>query len=635
MAVCGSILRARARARPGAASRLLPALALCLAGDVLAAERASYSPAVADDFPELLLWGDTHLHTSMSPDAASLGNRRVTPEVAYRFARGEVVRGMNGMPLKLGTPLDFLVVADHSEYLGLFPRLAAKDPDLLATEVGRRWASFLGEGGEVTPEFIEDYVHVLQGEGDAIGSEAFKRSVWAEVIANAERFNDPGRFTALIGYEWSSMPGGDNLHRVVIFGDGADKAGAVVPFSSNDSADPEALWRYLADYEAKTGGRALAIPHNSNTSGGRMFATADFTGRPFDRDYAERRQRWEPVAEVTQHKGDSETHPLLSPEDEFADYETWDLANLGSSVMQTDAMQPYQYARSALKLGLQQQARLGVNPFRFGMIGSTDSHTGFATAEEDNFWGKMSRSEPSPTRWSQPLLRHEGRPEFEIPEWKMAASGYAAVWARENTRAAIFEAFQRREVYATTGTRIRLRLFAGRGFAPADVYRPNLARVGYARGVPMGGVLGRGDASAPAFLVHAARDPRGANLDRVQIVKGWLARDGALHERVYDIAVSDGRRIGPNGRVERPLASTVDVASASYTNTTGAPELLAYWRDPDFDAGAPAFWYVRVLEIPTPRWTAYDRAYFGVEMDAGVPLVHQERAYSSPVWYVP
>ena len=615
------------------------ALALALAlgwGTTGAAEqRASYSPNVDDDFPTLLLWGDTHLHTNMSPDAASLGNRRVTPEIAYRFARGELVHGVNGMPLRISRPLDFLVVADHSEYLGLFPRLAAKDPALLATDVGKRWAALLGAGGEVSPEFIEDYVHVLQGERDAIGSEDFKRSVWQEVVANAERFNAPGRFTALIGYEWSSMPGGDNLHRVVVFGDGAEKAATVVPFSSNDSADPEALWRYLADYEAKTGGQALAIPHNSNTSGGRMFAPVDFAGKPIDRDYAERRQRWEPLIEVTQYKGDSETHPILSPQDEFADYETWDLANLGSSVMQTDAMQPYQYARPALKSGLQHELRLGANPFRFGMIGSTDSHTGFATAEEDNFWGKMSRSEPSPTRWSQPLLRHEGRPEFEIPEWKMAASGYAAVWARENTRAAIVAAMKRREVYATTGTRIGLRLFAGTGFTPEDAFRPNLARTGYAHGVPMGGVLRRTESGVPAFLVHAARDPQGANLDRVQLVKGWLAADGSLHERIWDVAVSDGRRILASGRVERPVGSTVDVDAASYSNTIGAPELLAYWKDPDFNADLPAFYYVRVLEIPTPRWTAYDRAYFGTDMDPAVPLVHQERAYSSPVWYTP
>jgi hypothetical protein len=613
---------------------------LALLGSVLAPAATlgvgagNYSPHVGQDHPSLLLWGDTHLHTDMSPDAATLGNRRITPETAYRFARGEVVQGMNGMPIRISRPLDFLVIADHSEYLGLFPRLEAGDENLMATEVGKRWASYISTGA-VNQAFIEEWVHSLGAGRDVIGSPAFTRSVWDEVIANAERFNVPGQFSALIGYEWSSMPAGDNLHRVVVFGDDADKVASVLPFTAIDSSDPEQLWAYLADYESRIGGQALAIPHNSNTSGGRMFEPVDFAGAPIDSDYAQRRQRWEPVIEVTQYKGDSETHPLLSPSDEFADYETWDMANIGSVSMQTDAMQPFQYARSALKLGLAHEAATGVNPFRFGMLGSTDSHTGFATAEEDNFWGKMSRSEPSPTRWSQPLLRHENKPEFEIPEWKMAASGYAAVWARANTRQEIVAAMKRREVYATTGTRIKLRVFAGAGFTREDAYKPDLARVGYAGGVPMGGVLQRIADGAPRFLVHAARDEQGANLDRVQMIKGWLDRDGKLQERVFDIAVSDGRGIDSDGRATTSVQSSVDLASASYSNRVGAGEFIVFWQDPEFAADSRAFYYVRVLEIPTPRWTAHDRVFFDIAMDPEVPQVHQERAYSSPIWYLP
>jgi hypothetical protein len=391
----------------------LAALALgCSATAVALASEPSYSPYAGRSFPERLLWGDTHLHTNMSADAGSFGNRDVGPQDAYRFARGETVTAHNGMPLRLARPLDFLVVADHSEYLGLFPHLRAGDPNLLATETGRRWAGIVAQGGRANAQMLMEWGRANFENRDVIGSAEFKNSTWREVVANAERFNEPGRFTAIVGYEWTSMPNGDNLHRVVVFADGADKAGRTVPFSSIDSSDPEKLWAYLADYERQTGGQALAIPHNSNVSGGLMFAPRDFNGEPFDRDYAERRSRWEPVMEVTQYKGDSETHPLNSPEDEFAGYEIWDRINLGGMKPQTPGMQPYQYARSALRIGLAQHAALGVNPFKFGLIGSTDAHTGFAAAEENNFWGKSTKGEPAPGRWHESLFDNPTIPEL-------------------------------------------------------------------------------------------------------------------------------------------------------------------------------------------------------------------------------
>ena len=597
---------------------------------------ASYSPYAGRTFPERLLWGDTHLHTNMSADASSFGNREIAPRDAYRFARGDTVTAHNGMAVRLSRPLDFLVVADHAEYLGVFPGLRAGDERLLANETGKRWAGLMAEQGSGhSMRILYEWGMSLQENRDLIEDPEFGASVWRQVVDNAERFNEPGRFTALIGYEWTSMPDGDNLHRVVVFGDGADKASRVVPFSSIDSRDPEQLWAYLARYESETGGQAIAIPHNSNVSGGLMFAPRDLGGAPIDRDYAERRIRWEPLMEVTQYKGDSETHPLNSPADEFANYETWDKVNLGGMRAQTPAMLPYMYARSALGIGLQQEQSLGVNPFKFGMIGSTDAHTGFAAAEENNFWGKSTKSEASAQRWNVALAENTDHPEFTYREYEMAASGYMAVWARDNTREEIFAAMKRKEVYATTGPRIALRFFGGYDFAPGDENSPDIAAAGYAHGVPMGADLEAAPrGKAPVFLVAAARDALSGNLDRIQIVKGWLDADGRTREHVYDVAWSGDRRPERDGKLPA-VGTTVDVERATWSNTIGAAELSAVWRDPDFDPRQRAFYYVRVLEIPTPRWTAYDQAYFAVRMPASVPQTTQERAYSSPIWYTP
>ncbi|MAG32034.1 MAG: hypothetical protein CL908_14220 [Deltaproteobacteria bacterium] len=595
----------------------------------------SYSPVVREDIPANVYWGDTHLHTRLSVDANGSGNKRLGPDEAFRFARGEDVTAHNGMRVRLRRPLDFLVIADHAEYLGLLPGLEVADPILLETEFGRRWYEMsqadpgTGQLSHMSKEIIVDSFVPAQGR---IESDEFERSVWKRVVANADRHNDAGRFTAFIGYEWTSMIEADNLHRVVIFKDGAGKADRVLPFSAFDSPDPEALWAFMADYERHTGGEILAIPHNANGSNGLMFAPRDFRGRPLTREYVQTRARWEPLYEVTQIKGDAEAHPLLSPTDEFADYETWDRGNLLQTKPKEDWMLQYEYARPALKLGLELEQRLGTNPFKFGLIGSTDAHTGLATAAEDNYWGKVTTKEPAPDRWMGKFFEGAVAPMYS---WELAASGLAAVWANENSREALFQAMRRKETYATTGPRMLVRFFGGWDYEPGDALRSDLATVGYRKGVPMGGDLTQAPkGSAPTFLIRAVRDPDSANLDRVQMIKGWRSESGELEERVYDVALSGGREVGRDGRAP-PVGSTVEIEKASYANSIGAPELATVWRDPAFDPAERAFYYVRVIEIPTPRWTAYDAAFFGIEMGDEVPMVTQERAYTSPIWYTP
>jgi hypothetical protein len=447
-------------------------------------------------------------------------------------------------------------------------------------------------------------------------------------------------FTAFIGYEWTSGPNGNNLHRNVIFRDGKELADQVVPFSTYDSDDPEALWKWMAQYEQKTGGKLLAIPHNGNLSNGLMFDDVTLTKKePLTADYARRRQRWEPIYEVTQIKGDGETHPSLSPNDEFADYYTWDTGSFGEQPKTPD-MLPREYARSALQRGLAYEAKLGTNPFKFGMVGSTDSHTGLSTATEDNFFGKITLVEPSadPIRFEEQIT---GRftpddPSDDQVVGDSAAAGIAAVWARENTREALWDAMKRKEVFATTGTRLRVRVFGGFEFTEDDQYRSDFAKHGYDQGVPMGGDLSNApEGKAPSFLVRALRDPDGANLDRIQIIKGWLDAEGKTHERIYDVAVSDGRKIGADGRCKTPVGDTVDVKNASYTNKIGDPVLGAYWKDPEFDPAQRAFYYVRVIEIPTPTWIAYDEKFFGTKAPDHIKRKQQERAYTSPIWYTP
>jgi hypothetical protein len=385
-----------------------------------------------------------------------------------------------------------------------------------------------------------------------------------------------------------------------------------------DSQNVEDLWAYMADYEEKTGGEALAIPHNGNLTKGNLFAPTNYYGEPIDLDYLKARRRWEPLVEVTQIKGDSETHPLLSPTDEFANFERWPPYR-----PTTRENAQYEYARYGLMWGLDYQARTGINPFKFGMVGSTDSHTGLSAIAEDNFGGNFALIEPTRFR--------------AVGSWWFSASGLAAVWATGNTRAEIFQAMERREVYATTGTRMTVRFFGGWDFDGPDAQSSRLVELGYSRGVPMGGdLVSAPDGRAPKFLIRAVRDPEGANLDRVQVVKGWRDDAGEVHERVYDVALSDGRKLRGK-RKPKPVGSTVDLDTATYSNSIGDPELAVVWEDPDFDAAELAFYYVRVLEIPTPRWTAYDATFYGTadSIPDAAPMTVQERAYTSPIWYTP
>jgi hypothetical protein len=389
-------------------------------------------------------------------------------------------------------------------------------------------------------------------------------------------------------------------------------------------------------YEEKTGGRLLAIPHNGNLSNGLMFDDVTYTGKPLTEDYALRRQKWEPVYEVTQMKGDGEAHPSLSPNDEFADYETWDKASFGPQPKTPD-MLPREYAREAFKRGLGYGEKLGTNPFKFGVIGSTDSHTALSTAEEDNYFGKVTLLEPSadPIRFDEVIAGRPAPKGHQIYARQIGAAGLAAVWARENTREALWDAMARKEVFATTGTRIRVRVFGGFDFEDQDLDRADFAKYGYDNGVPMGGDLkAAAEGKAPTFMIRAMRDPDGANLDRIQIVKGWLDAEGKTHEQVYDVAWSGDRKPDTHGKLP-PVGNTVNVDQATYTNAIGDPVLGGYWKDPDFDPKLRAFYYVRVIEIPTPRWTTIDAKVFGVERPKDVPASIQERGYTSPIWYTP
>jgi hypothetical protein len=603
-------------------------------------EKRPYSPYAGRSFPTRVYWGDTHLHTDLSFDAGAAGCR-LGPSDAYRLAKGEEVTASSGQRVKLSRPLDFLVVADHSDNMGFFPDFLAGKPELLADPQGRKWYDMIqtGKGGEAAWEIVMSF---SQGKFPkaleyAPGTPGF-RSTWKAIIKAAEEANDPGRFTAFIGYEWTSLAAGNNLHRNVVFRDNGDKASNIEPYTTTKplgSNNPRDLWKWMAGYEQKTGGNVLAIAHNGNLSNGTMFPLIEsFNGKPIDREYAETRARWERLYEATQMKGDGETHPFLSPNDEFANYERWDKGNLDLSEAKKPEMLEFEYARAALRNGLKLEQELGVNPYKFGMVGSTDSHTALAAVEEDNFFGKISSSEPSAERAMHPFMKNP-KLGLKIMGWETTASGYAGVWATDNTREALWDAMERKETYATTGPRMIVRFFGGWEFVAADANTRSPATVGYQKGVPMGGDLQQlVPGKSPTFLVAALKDPIGANLDRIQIIKGWLDPKGETHEKVYDIAWSGDRKPDAKGKLPS-VGDTVDVPNATYTNTIGATELIKVWKDPEFDASQRAFYYARVLEIPTPRWTAYDAKYFGIKMPPEVTMKLQERAYTSPIWYTP
>jgi hypothetical protein len=638
------------------------------------------------EHPENVYFGDAHIHTRLSVDASLWGNS-LGPKEVYRFARGEELTSFKGWKAKLRRPLDWTVVADHSDGAGFYQYIEEGADFIVAEPQGARWYEMLqkGENKQMADEIIKALG--LEDIPWNINKPEYIKPSWEETIEAAEEANDPGNFTAFIAYEWSANPDGDNLHRVVIYRDGGDKTRQILPLATigmgEGSQDPETLWQSLQAYEEKTGGRVIAIAHNGNWSSGQMFQeTKSDSKTPFDQSYVESRIRWEPLYETTQIKGDGEAHPFLSPDDEFADYETWDVSNLSFNRRVTTDMLQYEYARSALKLGLKYQEKFGANPFQFGLVGAGDSHTGLPGQEEDNFMGKSASSEPDPERWKEPFRKVEFG---EQPGWSEAASGLTGIWATENTREALWDAMERKEVYATTGTRLKVRVFGGWDFKPGDDQRSDYVALGYDKGVPMGGEL-HGDPQAaavrkafetgetaktqslsflgygtnvpgdpaaagqtytgiatevakqvksPTFVVAALMDPMGGALDRVQMVKGWRDSEGELHEKVYDIAWSDNRIQDPVTGKLPPVGNTVNIAEATWSNSIGDAQLSTVWRDPDFDNREQAFYYVRVLEIPTPRWTCYDAKRFGVTMGPEVPMTTQERAYTSPIWYIP
>jgi hypothetical protein len=593
--------------------------------------KRGFSPYAGRNYPTRVFWGDQHVHTGWSADAGAFG-ATLGPEEALRFARGEEVMSSLGEPAKLSRPLDWVAVTDHSDAAGVIFEIRDGNPDLMVDPLARRWHDMMagGQGVQAASEMI-----AAQSNNkipSVMKDPRLAMTVWEKNTAIMEKYNEPGRFTAFIGYEWTSNAGGgDNLHRNVIYRDGKAKADAVLPMTTFDSENPEDLWKWMSAWEGRTGGSLLAIPHNGNLSNGKMFALNTFEGDPLTREWAETRARWEPMYEITQIKGDGETHPALSPNDEFANFEKWDAANL-AGVPKTPGMIEREYARQALTEGLKLEAALGVNPFKFGFVSGTDTHTGLTTAEEDNFFGKHTGVEPSPHRWEHDVIK---TPQVNVKGWQMAAAGYTGVWATENTREAIWDALKRKEAYSTTGPRMLVRFFGGWDFEPQDAQTRMPADAGYAKGVPMGGDLRTAPGGkSPTFLAAALKDPLSGNLDRIQIIKAWADADGKLQEKVHDVAWSDGRKPGADGKLP-PVGNTVDVANAIWTNTIGSPELIAVWKDPDFDPKLRAVYYARVIEIPTPRWTAYDQKRFGIKMPDNVPMTVQERAYTSPIWYTP
>ncbi len=577
-------------------------------------------------------WGDTHNHTGNSFDVFLFGTPNSTPETAYRFARGEEVESpTTGKPWKLSKPLDFLVVADHAEMIGSIPLMYENTPGIADTKTGKTFLAIAPNKSEENMQKIYDILNYAAfdqpNEANLTAKDlvndfggAKVKEAWTRNVETAEKYNDPGTFTTLIGWEWSSNNRGANLHRVVFMPQGGDVANQFIPYSALDSDNPEDLWAWLDSTSERTGADFAAIPHNPNISLGLMFAETRLNGQPVDAAYARERMKWERSVEITQIKGDSEAHPALSPNDEFADFETYDFALTpdGARPAPTKA----DYVRSGLKTGLELEKKVGVNPFKVGFVGSSDSHTGMSSIEENNFGGKGQHD-------SVPEKRAHPTGIGSSKGWDMGAAGWVGVWAESNTRQSLFDAFQRKEVYATTGPRITLRVFGGFDFSAADL-GSEMVSTGYSKGVPMGGDLYKpADGSSLGFLIAVMKDPDGANLDRVQIVKGWLNDQGVAEEKIYDVALSDGRT---DGSVK--VGNTVDVSTGKYTNTIGAPELTVFWQDPDFRPEQNAFYYVRALEIPTPRYSLLDAIKLGIDVaETGHPATIQERVYSSPIWY--
>ena len=587
-------------------------------------------------FPDKVLWGDTHLHTSWSADAGSAGTA-VGPEDAVRFAMGEAIKSNSGQVAKIQRPLDWFCVTDHSDAMGLITGIIGGDPELMKDPIIKQWHDDINSGDQKRASRASMDMIKRQSTKTlpaAAMDPKYAQSVWEKSNVIMEKYYKPGIFTTFIAYEWTSnYNGGDNLHRNIIYRGNAKEANQVTPYTTFQSDDPESLWKWMDAYEKKTGGKLLAIPHNGNLSHGLMFAQTTLSGKPLTKEYALERQKWEVLYEVTQVKGTSETHPSLSPTDEFSNFEIWDRGNL---ILQPKKPGDFkaEYIREGLKSGLKLEQQLGVNPYKYGMAGGTDDHTGIASSEEDNFFGKFKASEPNKDRWSENAMNFDGR---IVKGWELGAAGWTGVWATANTREAIWDAMKRKETYASTGPRMTVRFFGGYDYSAADMGNPNWAEAAYGKGVPMGGDLAIAPAGkAPSFLVMAAKDPMGANLDRVQIIKGWVDAKGNKQEKVYEVVWgdTDKRKLNAKGKLPA-VGNTVNLETATVENSIGDPELSTVWTDPDFNAALPAFYYVRVLEIPTPRWTAFDAVKYKIKMSKDVPMTLQERAYTSPIWYTP
>ncbi|MFM7142307.1 MAG: DUF3604 domain-containing protein [Alphaproteobacteria bacterium] len=637
--------RSVTRLRPTGSVLLASALALIACTPSPAPRGPAAAPAKAPDaavanppstssLPTRVWWGDEHVHSGWSADAG-LSGTILSPEDAVRFVRGETVRSNTGLEAKLAEPLDWVVVTDHSDGMGTINQLRDGAPEFLADPTSRRWGEMMKQCGDAARQATNEAVNA-QANGrlpKVLMDPKWMVSAWEKTIEIMERYDEPGRFTAFIGYEWTSNAvAGDNLHRNVIYRDGGDRARQMLPLTTFQSRDPATLWAWLAAYEAKTGGKVLAIPHNGNLSNGRMFEEKQYDGSAMTRAWAEARARWEPLFEVYQYKGQSEAHPALSPADEFANFELWDTANL-DGVTKKPSMLRTEYWREALGSGMRLESSLGVNPFRLGAVAGTDTHTGLSAPIEDNFWGKFPATEPSADRWEHVYKKEDSG--WIRRDWTLGAQGYTGVWAAANTREALWDAMMRRETYASSGPRITVRFFGGWDFTDTDAKSPGMVAAGYARGVPMGGSLRAAAGRRPTFLVAATKATGGANLDRAQVVKGWVDANGKQHERIWDVAWSDLARRRPVKGKLPPVGDTVDLRHATYTNDIGATELFARFEDPDFDPRQRAFYYLRVLEIPTPRWTAYDAALRGAKPSADVTMKQQERAATSPIWYDP
>lgn len=590
-------------------------------------------------YPERAYFGDQHVHTSWSADAGASGTT-VGPEEAVRFALGETVKSNTGQDAKLARPLDWIVVSDHSDGMGIISYIKSGDPELMKVPMIKGWNEGMNSGDPALEIAAKNDIIAKQSNNELpteITDGKFSKTVWDESTEIMDKYNDPGNFTAFIGYEWTSnYGGGNNLHRNIVYRGNGDEARKMIPENTFISADPESLWNWMQRYEDETGGKILAIPHNGNLSNGLMFSLNRLSGEPITKEYAKARNKWEVLFEITQLKGTSETHPSFFPKDEFANYEIWDKGNLGVQKLKTPEMLKTEYLREALTNGINLEGSLGVNPFKYGIVGGTDTHIGIVSTDEDNYWGKFKNQEPYKERWNELSATSKEDKNITLKGYEYSANGLTAVWATSNTREAIWDGMHRKETYATSGPRISLRFFGSYDFTSADLKANNTIENAYQKGVPMGGDLQKSNGHAPTFMIIALKDVIGVNLDRVQVIKGWVDSKGKNHQIIYNVAWSNSeeRIIDKNGDLP-PVGNTVDLKTCTVENSIGDSELRTVWTDPDFDANLSAVYYVRVLEIPSPRWTAYDAMRYNIKMDENVPMVVQERAWSSPIWYSP